>query len=331
MQDLYIISGMTGMTGNELARQLVKRKNFVIGFDNFFASSIESIKDFKENEKVYFFESDINVENTYKELDYIIERERENYKRLIYINCAAVVHTEYFYEVESTFQTNVLGMKKFLDHAVEHQADIYINCSTSEVYSMDSWKEGGVKEDDFLLMATAEHSQRTSYAVGKLLTEFFLKDCVDKKKIKGCSLRFANVYSNNELYPKHIIPHIITSLIEKGEVTLLENSKVNKRTFLHNYDSCSSILELVAKEESLDGTVYNVATEEEVSITELVKICAEELGIQDFRINFSGYRTADPERRVLSTTKIREKTGWYPSITLREGIKMCVENKKDKP
>ena len=96
---------------------------------------------------------------------------------------------------------------------------------------MESWKEGGMKEDDFLLMATAEHSQRTSYATGKLLTEFFVKDVVDKGLIKGCSLRFANVYSRNELLTKHIVPHVISSLIYDGTVTLLENSKVNKRTF----------------------------------------------------------------------------------------------------
>ena len=39
---------------------------------------------------------------------------------------------------------------------------------------------------------------------GKLLTEFFMKDAVDEGKIKGCSIRFANVYSKNELNPKHI-------------------------------------------------------------------------------------------------------------------------------
>ena len=38
--DLYVISGVTGMTGNELARKLLASDNYVIGFDNFFASSI---------------------------------------------------------------------------------------------------------------------------------------------------------------------------------------------------------------------------------------------------------------------------------------------------
>ena len=41
-------------------------------------------------------------------------------------------------------------------------------------------------------MANAEHSQRTSYATGKLMTEFFMKDAVNEKKIKGCSIRFIN-------------------------------------------------------------------------------------------------------------------------------------------
>lgn len=35
MKNLYVISGVTGMTGNELARQLLNNGHTVIGFDNF--------------------------------------------------------------------------------------------------------------------------------------------------------------------------------------------------------------------------------------------------------------------------------------------------------
>lgn len=34
-RNLYVISGVTGMTGNEVARQLVHNGHHVIGFDNF--------------------------------------------------------------------------------------------------------------------------------------------------------------------------------------------------------------------------------------------------------------------------------------------------------
>lgn len=328
MKNLYVISGMTGMTGNELARQIVKREDDAIGFDNFFASTIETIQDVLDSKHLTFFQGDINDEKQMSELEENVLSMKEKYEKVIYINCAAVVHTEHFYHVDRTFDTNVMGMKKFLEQAVRVKADAYINCSTSEVYSMQSWKEGGVKEDDFLLLATAEHSQRTSYATGKLLTEFFLKDAVDKGLIKGCSLRFANVYSKNELLAKHVLPHVITSLMEEGKVTLLENSKVNKRTFLHNIDSCAAVLAVADTEAALDGTVYNVATEEEVSMIELVELCGKALGIEKPEIKFDGYRESDPQRRVLSARKIKERTGWRSTITLEQGIQMCVDYKR---
>ena len=291
------------MTGNELSRQLTKRGQKVIGFDNFFASSINTVKDIVDNELFEFHEYDINSSEQMTELKNEIISVKDNYDKIIYINCAAVVHTEHFYYVNRTFNTNVLGMKTFLEQAIEVGAQIYINCSTSEVYSMQSWAEDGVRESDYITMADAEHSQRTSYATGKLLTEFFMKDAVDEGKIKGCSIRFANVYSKNELYPKHIIPHILNQLKNGGKVELLENSKVNKRTFLHNEDSCAAVLALIDSEGALDGTVYNVATNEEISIIDLVKLCAEKLGIDNPEIVFNGYRKSDPERRVLNTIK----------------------------
>lgn len=329
MKNLYVISGMTGMTGNELARQIVKRGDDVIGFDNFFASSIETIRDVIDSEQLTFFEGDVNDDIQMRELENKVSALRDMYDKVIYINCAAVVHTEHFYHVDRTFETNVVGMKKFLDQAIRIGADSYINCSTSEVYSMQSWKEGGVREDDFLVLATAEHSQRTSYATGKLLTEFFMKDAVDKGQIAGCSLRFANVYSKNELYAKHIIPHVITSLMENGKVTLLENSKVNKRTFLHNIDSCAAVLAVADTDAALDGTVYNVATEQEVSMIELVELCGKAIGIEKPEITFEGYRESDPVRRVLSAQKIKERTGWESSITLEQGIQMCVDYRRE--
>lgn len=325
--NLYVISGVTGMTGNELARQLVNKGHKVIGFDNFFASTIQTVGDLLENGNFIFHEYDLNCAEQMLELKKEVEAVKNGCASLIYVNCAAVVHTEHFYHVHSTFDTNVLGMKSFLDQAIALKAESYINCSTSEVYSMNSWREGGVKEDEYLTLANAEHSQRTSYAVGKLMTEFFMKDAVMKGLIKGCSIRFANVYSKFELYPKHIIPHIITSLKNNGKVELLENSKINRRTFLHNYDSCAAVIALMGTPSALDGSVYNVGTEEEISIIDLVKLCAEKLGIENPEIIFNGYRASDPERRLLSTEKLRTRTGWTPVVSLEKGIEMCIKGR----
>ena len=315
------------MTGSELSHQLIGRGEAVIGFDNFFASSIDTVKDLLDNPLFIFMEWDINNREQMSELKRLILDLKPLYDHIVYINCAAVVHTEHFYEVEHTYTTNVVSMRSFLEQAVEVGADAYINCSTSEVYSMQSWNsQGGVKEDDFLVLATAEHSQRTSYAVGKLLTEFFMKDAVDKGKIRGCSIRFANVYSRHERFAKHIIPHIISQLLNGETVHLLENSKKNRRTFLHNIDSCNAVLELLDHPEALDGTVYNVATDEEISIVDLTKLIAKKMGIENPEIVFEGYRESDPERRLLNTDKLRSRTGWKPQVSLDKGLDLCVSS-----
>jgi len=327
MKSLYVLSGATGMTGSELVRQILEseKDSLIIGFDNFFASSIDTVKEYMENPGFEFYEYDINNSVQMQKIEDEVKAKKSTFDRTVYINCAAVVHTEHFYEVEHTWETNVISMKSFMEQAIRVGADSYINCSTSEVYSMQSWNEnGGVRESDYLLMSTAEHSQRTSYACGKLMTEFFMKDAVDKGKIKGCSIRFANVYSKHERFAKHIIPHIINELLEKGSVTLLENSKKNRRAFLHNIDSCRSVLALINSDKALDGTVYNVATDEEITIIDLTYKIAEKMGLPKPEIIFNGYRSSDPERRILNTEKIRTRTDWSPIITLDKGLEMCV-------
>ena len=49
-------------------------------------------------------------------------------------------------------------------------------------------------------------------------------------------------------------------------------------------------------------------------------------GITEPVIEFEGYRESDPERRLLSTEKIRTRTGWRPVVGLSEGLDECITN-----
>jgi dTDP-glucose 4,6-dehydratase len=329
MKKMVVISGATGMSGNETVRKLLSKGYIIWAFDNFFASSIESIADLLEHPDLKFFQYDLCNKTQMTALETEIKSSigKEIFE-LSFINYAAVVHTKYFYSPESTFQVNVLGMRDFLSMAIRLKAGIFLNCSTSEVYSMASFKEGGVREDDTLMLVTAESSQRTSYAAGKLLTEFFMKEAVEKGQIKGCSIRFANVYSNDELLPEHIIPYAIDTLLKDDTIKLLNNAKHTYRSFLHNYDSCDAVIALLETPNALDGSVYNVGTDEEISILELVKIIAKKTGREKINIVHEGERSADPLRRLLNTEKIRKKTNWTPKVSLNEGLDMCISAKK---
>ena len=80
--NLYVISGVTGMTGNEMARKLVAAGDRVIGFDNFFASSIDAVKDILSNDLFCFHEYDLNSSSQMTELRQQVETEKGAYKKL---------------------------------------------------------------------------------------------------------------------------------------------------------------------------------------------------------------------------------------------------------
>ena len=127
MNNLYVISGVTGMTGNELVRQILNgNKGSVIGFDNFFCSSIDTVSDVIDDDRFTFFQYDINNTAQMAEIEYLVVSKKKDFDKVFYINCAAVVHTEYFYHVYTTFDTNLLGMKAFLEQAISVGADAYI-------------------------------------------------------------------------------------------------------------------------------------------------------------------------------------------------------------
>lgn len=324
MNRVVVISGVAGMTGSKTAEYLLKKEYKVVGFDNFFCGSRDIVEKLKKNNNFIFFEYDINCSYQMDDLFKFVKlSDDEKY----FINCAAVVHTKHFYHPDSTFKTNVLSMKDSLERCINGGYKRYINCSTSEVYSMKSWVEGGTKEEDAILLATAEQSLRTSYATGKLLTEFFMKDAVERGLIKGCSMRFANVYSPDEVYSDHIIPHIIDSIRDNNKVILLENAKETRRTFLNNHDSCMAVIKLLESEESLDGGIYNVGTQEEIYIVDLVKKIASLMGKEDVKIEFQGRRTADPPRRLLNVSKIQNCVGWKIEVPLEQGLIECIKKR----
>ena len=81
MSKLYAISGVTGMTGNELVRQILVDGSIdhILGFDNFYASSIETVSDRINDERFEFFEYDLNNKEQMADFERRIVGIKENY------------------------------------------------------------------------------------------------------------------------------------------------------------------------------------------------------------------------------------------------------------
>ena len=67
-----------------------------------------------------------------------------------------------------------------------------------------------------------------------------------------------------------------------------------------------------------------MATQEEIGILQLVQLIGSKVGVENPKIIFEGFRTADPPQRILSTEKIKQSTGWCAKTTLENGLEQCI-------
>ncbi len=96
---------------------------------------------------------------------------------------------------------------------------------------------------------------------------------------------------------------------------------------LHNIDSCRACACIIKLTGCFRRFVYNVKLRmEEISIVDLVGLIGTKMGIEKPAILFSGYRASDPERRILNTDKIRQRTCGEPVVNLSQRFRHVFKN-----
>ena len=181
-------------------------------------------------------------------------------------------------------------------------------------------------KEEYLLTGELEPTNQW-YAIAKisgLMTINSLRKQFNKKYI---SLMPTNLYGPNDnfdLNSSHVIPALIRKFYEakvnKSKVVELWGSGLPKREFLHVKDLARAIV--FAFENSLDQSLYNVGSGEEISIKTLAALIKDKL-------NFSGnvfWNSNMPDgtpRKILDSSRLNE-LGWNAEIKLNEGLDQTI-------
>tara|TARA_A100001015_G_C15030944_1_gene733191 strand:+ start:1416 stop:2387 length:972 start_codon:yes stop_codon:yes gene_type:complete len=159
------------------------------------------------------------------------------------------------------------------------------------------------------------------------------------------SIMPTNLYGKNDNFDKknsHVIPALIRRFFEavknNDEQIVIWGTGKPLREFLHVDDMAIASLFIA----ELDKSDYqnnissnlshiNVGTGKDIAIEELVKILADISGFKG-KIIFDSSKPDGTPRKVLNTKKIND-LGWFPRISLKEGLsdtyKWFSENYKD--
>jgi NAD dependent epimerase/dehydratase len=231
-------------------------------------------------------------------------------------NLAALIAIPYSYEAaESYLQTNVIGTLNVLRSAQRAGVRRLIQTSTSEVYGSAQYEP--MDESHRL------HPQ-SPYAASKVASDQLALSFARSFDAPVVVLRPFNTYGPRQSL-RAVIPTIVSQTLWSDRLRLGALEPV--RDFLYVRDTCEAFL-AVANADGVEGDTFSCATGTGISIGALVDLVGEIVG-RDVPVAQTDERVrptaSEVTRLVGSGLALSERTGWKPTVDLREGLARVIE------
>ena len=317
-----LITGGAGFIGSHLAEELIKRGDKVYVVDDLSTGRIENLSLLLDNPQFSFIQGSILNEKLMAD---VIEK-----CELVY-HLAAAVGVKYIMENQlNTLQTNVRGTEIVLELASKDKKKVML-ASSSEVYG----KNGTVpfnEESDCVLGPTTLH--RWSYACTKMVDEFWALVYFRKKQLPIVIMRFFNTVGTRQLgrYGM-VVPRFVKRAIVNAPLPVYGDG-TQTRCFTYISDVIRAIVELATCSDAV-GEVFNIGSEEEISIKELAKKIIKLTGSSSI-VEYIPYEEAygegfeDMKRRVPDISKIKRFIGWQPEVDLDELLQRVIAYERER-
>jgi UDP-glucose 4-epimerase len=224
-----------------------------------------------------------------------------------------------------TMEINVRGTEIVLTHAAKKNRKVLIT-STSEVYGSST--SARFRETDDLVLGPPTEG-RWSYACSKALDEFL---ALAHYRERGLPVVVARIF--NTVGPRQtgrygmVVPRFVSQALHGGRITVYGDGE-QTRAFCYVKDTVRALVGL-ADDERAVGQVYNVGSEDEITIGELAER-VQRLVNPSAEIAYVPYEEAyapgfsDLRRRVPDVSKLRRLLGFEPSL----GIDSIIERVRD--
>ena len=309
MKKKFLVTGGAGFIGSYLTEALLDAGHSVVVADNFSTGSRENLAAVAENPDLKIIELDITVDDT--RLDELI-RECD-----VLIHLAAAVGVEMVVnDPIHTLSTNVKGTENVLGPAAKYKKRTIV-ASTSEVYGKSD-NDTFTETDDLHL--GSPYRSRWSYACSKLLDEFYVMAYCQNQGLPGTIVRFFNTVGPRQTGRYGMVVPRFAQAAVNGETVKVYGDGEQSRCFCHVKDVVRALLLLIGNEKAI-GNIYNIGSQELVSISELAQRVIARSGSSS-TIEYIPYEKAyakgfeDMRRRRPNTTALHKLTGWQVEHTL---------------
>ncbi len=312
-----LITGGAGFIGSHLAEALLERGDEVFVLDDLSTGSVDNIDHLKENKKFHYtIDTIMNTPVTAEHVDRVD----------VVVHLAAAVGVRLIIESPvRTIETNVHGTETVLRQANKKKKRVLI-ASTSEVYGK-STKVPFNEEDDLVSGPTTKG--RWSYACSKAIDEFLALAYHRERKVPVVIARLFNTVGPRQTgrYGM-VVPNFVRQALA-GEPITVYGDGAQSRCFSDVSDVVRALAGLIDHPD-VAGEVFNIGSQEEVTIHELAKK-VKTMTKSESEIVFVPYQEAyeegfeDMPRRVPDTTKIANLIGYQPTLGLEQILQRVID------
>lgn len=303
-----LITGGAGFIGSHLAEELINSGYQVVVLDNLSTGRLQNISHLERNPDFELVVGTVLNENL---VDKLVE------KCDVIFHLAAAVGVELIVkEPLESLTTNIKGSEVVLEMADRYHKKILIT-STSEIYGKNV--NGPLKENDDRILGSPL-KVRWSYSTAKAVDEMLAYVYWKEKKVPSIIVRLFNTVGPRQTgYYGMVVPRFVEQALKNVSLTVFGTGK-QSRCFIHVKDVVGALIDLI-KEPKAVGEVFNIGSQEEITIEELAKEIIK-ITQSNSRIDYIPYEKAyeegfeDMQRRVPDITKINKLIGFKPTYDL---------------
>jgi UDP-glucose 4-epimerase len=307
-----LITGGAGFIGSHLSEALLAAGHAVRVVDDLSTGRFENIKPLTSHPNFTFAIETITNEPV---MDRLVSE-----CDLIFHLAAAVGVELIVQSPVHTIETNIMGTEMVLRTARRYRKKVLI-ASTSEIYGKS--EDIPFHEDHDSVFGPTIRS-RWSYAVSKAVDEFLALAYHSEMKLPVVIFRLFNTIGPRQRgrYGM-VVPRFVRQALAGEPLTVYDDGQ-QSRCFCNVRDVVQAITGLAAAA-GAEGQVFNIGSNEEVTILELARRVRAQTGSRS-EIVLVPYEQAhaagfeDMRRRVPDTSRIRALIGWQPTSALEQTL-----------
>jgi UDP-glucose 4-epimerase len=308
-----IVTGGAGFIGSYLTEELLSRNCKVTVIDDFSAGKMENIEHLIRNPSLKVVREDLRKP---RQLGKIVAK----HDLIFHLAANPEVRVGQT-EPKVHFEENVVVTFNLLEAVRRAEAGkTLVFTSTSTVYGEAS------------VMPTPEDYGPcvpiSTYGASKLASEALITSYVHTFNHKGLILRLANVIGSKSNHG--VIFDFIKKIVADPHELEILGDGTQEKSYLYITDLVGAMMHLTEHclENSGKTAIYNVGSKDKITVREIAKIVAAEMGCPRIRCRFTGGVDGgrgwkgDVKSMQLSIRKLLD-TGWKPRFSSRQAVRLA--------